>query len=68
VAFRVLKTFRSGYYEWRHRSPSNRAPDDAELTNTILFANRISARDFQAEALARIPTRTPGRRLATDEK
>jgi putative transposase len=35
VTCRVLKISTSGYYEWRHRGPSNRDLTDAHLINTL---------------------------------
>jgi transposase InsO family protein len=48
VACRVLKVSRSGYYEWRERSPSARDVADAYLANTIVDIHAMSRCSYGA--------------------
>jgi putative transposase len=61
VACRVLKLSRSGFYEWRSRSPSRRDVDDAHLLDVIIDVHAAARGTYGARRVH--AELTLGRRL-----
>ena len=67
VTCRVLEVSTSGYYEWRSRPASVRAPDQAHLMNTIRDVHAASYGTYRHRRARRTgPRPTPQGQPRTD--